>query len=199
MAQKENNELLIPFVKAVRVGNYKMWRTKKDIEYIHVSNLDGSWKVQIPSTSQMFGFISSQYATIDKDLRENFLGMVFTNMLNITLTPSPALHDSLMFLTEMMSFPYLLLPEKEMVKRMKDGFKRDGFDKKKGEEHIKNMVDYRQKLYDLIENKKARFIEDYERQQAERRASVADEEKAMQQSELAEQAMEVINNEESES
>ena len=71
--QNEGNELIIPFNRAVRVGNFKVWRSrvslgsgkdKTSIEAVSVSNLDGSWKVQIPSTSQMFGFIMQQYATV---------------------------------------------------------------------------------------------------------------------------------------
>lgn len=193
--EKENNELIIPFVKAVRVGNYKLWRSKKDMEFIHVSNLDGSWKVQIPSTSNMFGFISQQYATIDKELRENFLGMVFTNMLNISLTPSPALHDSLFFLTDMLSFPYLLLPEKEMVKRMEKGMKVAGLKKEQIKEHISEMVKYRSQLYDLIEKKKASLINDYERQQAAQIAKEDESLKELEQAEIAEQAIDVINKE----
>lgn len=189
----EDNELIIPFVKAVRVGNYKLWRTKRDIEYVNVSNLDGSWKVQIPSTAQMFGFICQQYATVDKEMREQFLGMVFTNMQNITLTPSPALHDSLFFLTEMMSFPYLLLPEKEMMKRMEKGLKAAGMEKKSIKEHISEMVKYRSQLYDLIEKKKSQLIEEYERQQAEEMAKENDALKELEQEELAEQAIEVLN------
>lgn len=221
--EKERNELLIPFVKPARVGNYKVWRSKISVSYdptdeqrekvrmesggreravrktvtieaVNVSNLDGSWRVQIPSTCGMFGFICSQYATIDEEKRDNFLGMVFTNMLNINLTPSPALHDALFFLTEMMSYPYMLLSEKEMVKRMRDGLKKDGMDKKKADEHIKQMVEYRTKLYSLIDDKKARFLEDYERQQEERRAKEPEENKHLEQDEIAEQAMELLKN-----
>ena len=110
----DDNPLLIPFGRAVRVGNFKLWRgrlavgsgkDKTGIETVNVSNIDGTWKVQIPSTSQMFAFICAQYATVDTEKRDQFLGMVLTNMLNINLTPSAALHDSLFFLTEMMSFP----------------------------------------------------------------------------------------------
>ena len=203
MGKTDNgNSLLIPFNRAVRVGNYKLWRGRKEIgtgkdkaaiETVNVSDLDGSWKVQIPSTSTMFGFICSQYATVDEKLRENILGMIFTNMLNVSLTSSPALHDGFWFLTEMMTFPYLLLPEKEMKERMEKSLKAAGLDKDRRKEHIGKMTDYRRQLYELIERKKASFIEEYERQQAERISKEEDAEKALEQDEIAEQAMEMLN------
>ena len=92
----------------------------------------------------------------------------------------------------------MLLSEKEMVKRMKNGLKSMNFDKKKGEEHIKQMVEYRHKLYELIEQKKSRFIEEYERQQAERRAKEEESLKQLKHDEIAEQAMEVLNDKDNE-
>lgn len=207
MAKKklvENNPLEIPYNRAVRVSNYKLWRSKyvlvngkekTSIDCLHISNLDGSWMTRIPATSGMYGFFLSQYATVDETLRDNILGMIITNMANICLTPSPALHDALFFLTEMMTFPYNLLPEKEMVKRMKENMKKLGVDKKAADEHIKKMVDYRKQLYELIERKKAAYLEEYERQQAERWAKEEEAEKQLEQDEIAEQAMGVLTEE----
>lgn len=201
----ENNQLLIPFVKPARVGNFKLWRgkinlgsrkEKIEIECVNVSNLEGSWMVRIPSTSEMFGFICSQYATVDTEMRDKILGMVFTNMHNVNLIPSPALQDGFWFLTEMMTFPYLLLSEKEMEKRMYNGMKELGIDKKKTDSHVKEMVSYRRQLYELIEKKKLQLIEEYERQQAERRAKEEESMKALDQDEIAEQAIDVLNKEE---
>lgn len=199
MAKNQENSLLIPFGKAVRVGNFKLWRGRynmsgANIECLHVSNLDGSWMVRIPATTTMFSTIMNGYATTDEEGRNNFLGMLFTNMANVSLISSEALHDAFFFLTEMMTFPYMLLPEKEMVKRMKDVMKKVGKDKKDAEEHIRKMCEYRKGLYELIERKKERFIEDYERQQAEAMANEPSEED-LRRDELAEQAMEVLNEE----
>ena len=200
----KDNPLEIPYNKAVRVGNFKVWRSKyvvasgkekTSVDCLHVSNLDGSWMTRIPSTSGMYGFVLAQYATFDDNLRDNILGMVFTNFLNICLTPSPALHDALFFLTEMMTFPYNLLPEKEMVKRMKENMKSLGVEKKVADEHIGKMVEYRKQLYELIERKKVAYIEEYERQQAERWAKEEEAEKQLEQDEIAEQAMEVLTEE----
>jgi hypothetical protein len=204
MAKKvvNDNPLEIPYNRAVRVGNFKLWRSKyvvasgkekTSIDCLHISNLDGSWMTRIPATSGMYGFFLSQYATFDEELRDNVLGMIMTNQLNVCLTPSPALHDALFFLTEMMSFPYNLLPEKEMVKRMKDNMKKLGVDKKQADEHISKMVEYRKQLYELIERKKAAFIEDYERQQSERWAKEGEAQKQLEQDDTAEQMLEVLN------
>lgn len=197
-----DNPLEIPYNRAVRVGNFKLWRSKyvvasgkekTSIDCLHISNLDGSWMTRIPATSGMYGFFLSQYATFEEELRDNVLGMIMTNQLNVCLTPSPALHDALFFLTEMMSFPYNLLPEKEMVKRMKDNMKKLGVDKKQADEHISKMVEYRKQLYELIERKKAAFIEDYERQQSERWAKEGEAQKQLEQDDTAEQMLEVLN------
>lgn len=205
MAKKETNKdnpLVIPFGKAVRVGNFKLWRGRyvmaggKDrtgIECVHVSSLDGSWMVRIPSTSTMFGFICSQYATVDENIRDNMLGMVFTNVYNCANLPSPALHDGFWFLQEMMTFPYLLLPEREMVSRMDKGMKELGLDRKRRNEHIGKMVEYRKELYELIERKKDALIEDYERQQAERRSKDPEAEKQLDSDAIAEQAVDILN------
>jgi hypothetical protein len=204
MAKKvvNDNPLEIPYNRAVRVGNFKLWRSKyvvasgkekTSIDCLHISNLDGSWMTRIPATSGMYGFFLSQYATFDEELRDNVLGMIMTNQLNVCLTPSPALHDALFFLTEMMSFPYNLLPEKEMVKRMKDNMKKLGVDKKQADEHISKMVEYRKQLYELIERKKAAFIEDYERQQSERWAKEGEAQEQLEQDDTAEQMLEVLN------
>ena len=204
----DDNPLLIPFGRAVRVGNFKLWRgnynlgTGKDknvIECVHVSNLDGSWMVRIPSTSTMFSLIVNGYATVDEAMREKFLGMVFTNQLNVCASGSESLHDAFFFLTEMMTFPYLLLSEKEMKDRMEKEMKELGFDKAKRKEHIGKMCEYRSQLYELIEQKKARLIENYERQQAEQRKyAKTHEEEDMKHDELAEQAMEVLKEESNE-
>jgi len=220
--EQENKNLQIPFVKPARVGNFKLWRSKTslsyaptdedrakvreesgckkkavtrkvDIEVINISNLDGSWKVCIPQTMMMFSTLAQGFAVEDETQREQFLGSVIGNIYQISTNPNIYLHDALAFLTEMMSYPYMLLSEKEMKERMERGLKEFGWDKAKRKEHIGKMVEYRHQLYDLIEKKKSAYIEDYERQQAERRAKEAESLKALEQEEIAEQAMVVLN------
>ena len=69
--QKKGRE--IPFVKPASIGNFKMWRTrikldkKKTIEAIIISDLDGTWKVQIPQTYLMFRALTDLYSTESKE------------------------------------------------------------------------------------------------------------------------------------
>lgn len=196
----------IPFLRAVRIGNYKLWRSKYNIgsgadktsiDCLHVSNLDGSWMVRIPSTSSMYGCIMNGFATSDDHIRESFLGMILTNMHNICNINSEALHDAFFFLQEMMTFPYLLLSEKEMVKRIEEGLKERGMDKKAIKEHTAKLVDWRKQLYELVERKRARLIEDYERHQAlQKEYERVSEEEDLRHDDLAEQAAEILSNEE---
>lgn len=208
------DELKIPFGKPARVGNYKVWRTKytekvKDeksgktgtfnIEQINVSDLTGTWQVKIPQTSMMFATISEGYNTTDDALKEQFLGMLFTNMRNVCLINSEALHDAFFFLQEMMTFPYLLLSETEMAQKMREGFnKLGGGNTEDFEKHISKMCEYRKRLYGLIETKKARFIEDYERQQEKKRKEMEDEMKNLSNDEKAEDAFHILAEEKEE-
>ena len=203
MSEKKNDEGKIPFKKAVRIGNFKLWRSKfplktgkesMDVDCINVSNLDGSWMVRIPSTMSIYGLICQSYDTTDSEMREQFLGMLFTNQYNICTCGSEALHDSLFFLTEMLTFPYLLLSEKEMSKRMDKAMKELGYDKKRRKEHIGKMIDYRAGLYELIEEKKRRCIEDYERQQAlQREYGRTSEEEDLRREDIADEAMDILD------
>lgn len=200
---EKDDALVIPFGKAVRVGNYKLWRSRysvgsgkenADIECIHVSNLDGAWMVRIPSTCTMYSLIVNGYATTEEKLREDFLGMVFTNQMNVTTSGSEAIHDAFFLLTEMMTFPYLLLPEKEMKERMEKTMKDSGFDKARRKEHIGKMCEYRHQLYELIEQKKQRLIDSYERQQSlQKEYARISEEEDLKHDELAEQSLEILS------
>lgn len=197
----ENYSKEIPFGKAVRLGNFKLWRSKfvigtgaekTEISCVCVSNLDGSWMTRIPSTSNMYGVIVGSYNTADADMREKFLGMIIGNIYNVSLTPSEVLHDAFFFLQEMLRFPYLLLSEKEMKKRMEENLKKNGMEKEKRKEYINELLSQRNQLYEMIEKKRARVIEDYERQMEERRNMEQDAEKALDQDELADEAVEIL-------
>lgn len=198
MGTKKEEKIVIPFVKAVRVGNFKLWRGKYvmgqvKIDCLHVSNLDGSWMMRIPATMSLYGVICNGYATEDEKLREQFLGMIFKNLYTIGTSASESLHDAFSILSEMFIFPYLFLSEKEMVKKMKEGYKNYGFDKKKVEEQINNMVEYRKELYKLIEKKRDELIDDYERHLAIAHAEEPEAEKQLEQDAIAEEAMEMLN------
>ena len=178
-AMDKGKDMQIPYVKPVRIGNFKMWRSryridkgdKTGLDCINVSTMDGAWMVRVPSTSAMYATFTSAWNTADEDIRQQFLGMLTTNMYNISSINSEALHDAFFFLQEEI-----------------------GGDKDKFEKHIEKMCEYRRKLYELIEQKKARFIAEYERQIAERRAKEEDADKQLRQDEIAEQAMEMLGN-----
>ena len=56
----------IPFVKAVRFGNFKLWRSRckshnADVDVLTVSTLDGLWMVRVPSTLEMYAFLVAAY------------------------------------------------------------------------------------------------------------------------------------------
>jgi len=198
--KKSDNPLLIPFGKAVRVGAFKLWRSTymlksgkegSRIECLNVSTPDGAWMVRIPATSMMYSTLVSGYATVDEELRDNFIGMIVTNIFNLSTVPSIALHDMFSFLMEMMSYPYLFLPEKEMEKRMKAQLREAGMEKGKAKEHIAQMMEYRHRLYELLERKKDSFIEDYERQMVERMSGEEEAMKHLEQDAVAEQASEI--------
>lgn len=189
----------IPFVRPVRVGNYKLWRTnltlgkdkeKTGIEQLCVSNLDGTWSVRLPSTSMMYATVTQAYLAGDAD---EFLGMVFANMQNVCLINNEYLHDGFSILREMMVFPYLFLSEKEMVKRMRQGYADAGFDKKSASRHIDKMCEYRKRLYDLIHVKVTELVGDFELQSEKRRAAEDEAQEAMERDAVAEQMLDEIS------
>ncbi len=191
-------KMTIPFVKAVRVGNYKLWRGKYvmgqvKIDCLHVSNLDGSWMMRIPATMSLYGVICTGYAMEDEMQREDFLGLIFKNLYTIGTSASESLHYASSILYEMFIFPYLFLSEKEMVKKMKEEYKNYGSDRDKGEESIKNMVQYRKELYKMIEKIRDDVVADFERHIAATHAAEPEAEKEMEQDAIAEQAMEILN------
>lgn len=199
---EKENKRVIPFVKPERVGNFKLWRgryalksgrEKAEIECLHVSNLDGSWMIRIPATMQMFSTIVQGFAVEDDRKREEFLGMLFSNQYNVTTNASEDVQYAMWLVTEMLTYPYLLLPEKEMVKRMKARMKESGIDKSAIEEHVGKMVEHRKALYELIERRKNAYLEEYERQMDERRAMEQEAERQTDRDELAEKAMDIVN------
>ena len=85
----------IPFNKAARVGNYKVWRSRHKvgdttIEVLNVSTLDGAWMTRIPSTLEMFGWLCMAYSDYkSEDIQQKAQGeavmtTVFSNMLYVS-------------------------------------------------------------------------------------------------------------------
>lgn len=223
MATENKNP--IPFGKAMRVGNYKIWRSRTSVSYmpteeqrkkvreesggtkkavpakfeidvLNVSNLDGTWSVKIPSTINMYANILLAFDEEEKR-RDEFLTMLFGNMLSVCTVSNPYVHDAFNFLMSIMQNPYMLLSEKEMVKKFKEGFKKAGEkDKKKIDAYIEQMCKMRTQLYEMVEKKKADFIADYEAdlERARQREEKAQED--LKHDELAEQANDILNEKE---
>lgn len=93
LQSQHTEKVRIPFGKPARVGNFKVWRSNKqlgkgkdkfEVEQINVSTLDESWHIKIPATFEMFGLIGSLFAEhTDKiaDKRTGQLATIFGNML----------------------------------------------------------------------------------------------------------------------
>lgn len=203
----ENKGRSIPFVKPARVGNYKLWRSRSvipashgdgsgkkggvGIETINVSNLDGSWSVRIPQSSGMYSVITVAYA--EGSTRDVFLKGIFGNMMSVCLIENVYIHDAFNFLLNIMQYPYMLLPEKEMEKRMRETMKADGWDKARIKDYIGNMMDLRHELYSLVDDKIARFVSDYEDIMRTGRQKSSEADRQMAQDDLADQALDVLN------
>lgn len=226
MSKKENknneqNPLIIPFVKPVRVGNYKVWRSrisvsiypseeerqrvrnesaggmksvgrKMDMEAINVSDIAGSWKIQIPQTASLFSVITEAFNTVDENIRNNFLcGQVFSNMEAINTCGSVVLHHSFNLLFNALNYPFLFMTEKEITSWVKKNF--DAGDKKKRDEHIENLLRERKEFYEMVEKERKSYLEYWNEQRSKEKERDAEAEKHLDQDEIAEQAMNILD------
>lgn len=114
-----DNKRKIPFIRPVRVGNYKVWRNratvgkgkhKDEVEQVCISDLEGLWQVRIPSTSIMFSAICGLYA--DESLSDS-LSTVFTNMLVVSTVQNGYFHRAVQMCSSLYFNPDLLRKKKE--------------------------------------------------------------------------------------
>lgn len=185
-----NDSVSVPYVGKVKVGNYRVWRSrasvsigdgeKDKIECVNVSDAAGAWSIRIPATSGMYGIIIEAFNTADDNLRDQFLGYIFGNMLNITTSGSVPLHDGLNLLTEVLSYPYFLLSESEMKDRIKRTYKKRNLDKRACKEHVRIATEHYREFYDLVNKKIDNLISDYETALAERYAREQENEEWME-------------------
>lgn len=177
MAQSEVKNS-IPFVKPVRVGNFKLWRSKTvigkgkdklDIEAINVSNLDGTWSVRIPATFEMFGMIVAAYQWYNSDndeekkRGEDYLFTVFSNMMYVSSVCNGFYHRGVQMVSTVYAYPDVLRDKKKFKSL-----------KKEAEGTIKRFLEWR-KDYD-----------EYLR-------SLEPSGKELMQDEIAEKAMNILN------
>ena len=131
---------VIPFVRPVRVGNFKLWRSrfqmsvnvedngvrrkeKVDVECLNVSDVEGTWKVQVPSTFEMFSVLSAlyqDYSSDDERLRSKSAGLfsiLLGNMMYATTIGNGYYHRALEIVATCYAYP-MILDKKD--KRNKD-------------------------------------------------------------------------------
>ena len=104
----------IPFGKAVRVGNFKVWRGRKvlgvgkgkqEIEQINISSLDGDWQIKIPATYEMFAAIRGLYAQGNQEAR---LSTIFGNMMYESIVANGYFHHAINIVSTIYANPNLL-------------------------------------------------------------------------------------------
>lgn len=120
----------IPTGKPARIGNFKVWRTKKElgkgkgkamIEQINVSTLDGDWQIKIPATFEMFGLIRSLFAehtNSHSDQRAGQLATIFGNFLYASCIPNGYFQRAINLCATIYSNPKLLTEEDENHKSL---------------------------------------------------------------------------------
>ena len=133
MARRTDNGT-IPFGKAVRVGNWKLWRSRcntkaSGIECVNVSTLDGAWMIRIPSTLEMYGWLSVAYRdymsddTATKAQGEAVLVTVLSNILYSSSIVNGYYHRALELCATVYVHPQLLdrksSEHKDFVKELK--------------------------------------------------------------------------------
>lgn len=92
-------------MKPVRVGNYKLWRSKRDFEQINVSTLDGLWQVKISASVGMFSIIRELYASGTED---GALEYLFNNMMYVSVVPNGYFHRAVSMISSLYLYPNLL-------------------------------------------------------------------------------------------
>jgi len=123
---QQNERREIPFVKPARVGNFKVWRSRKsigkgkdkvDIEQINVSTLDESWQIKIPATFSMFALISELYESNElngpKKNDGGRLASIFGNMLYASCVANGYFQQAIQMCAAIYANPTVLNEEDE--------------------------------------------------------------------------------------
>ena len=169
--EKEDKKRQIPFNKAVNVGNFKLWRARfNDVEVVNASSLDGAWMVRIPSTIEMYGWLCmsySDYMSDDVDAKaqgEAVLTTVLSNILYASSIGNGYYQRALELCATVYAHPSLV----DRKSKEHKGFMKD----------VKAIVDM------FLEWRK-----DYD----ERVKTLEPTEKDMHQDEIADEALEILN------
>lgn len=200
MAKKKllnkENPLIIPFGKAVRVGNFKLWRgnyviadgkEKATIECVHVSNLDGSWMVRIPSTTMLFGNICNYFTMGDFSYLEDFL---LPNFQMLMTDDNRILHEVYRMLYIASKNPLLFMTDKEHEEWIKRKF--PDLDKKKRKEHIAEWSKDREGLRANCDRIRKAYFDAWDEQFDKRLQMEEESLKQLHQDEIAEEAIDIL-------
>lgn len=199
--KKTENLSTIPFGKPARIGNFKIWKSKFElvsnptedqrkkfaeeskgkkkaarqkvtIDCINVSILDGSWTVRIPQTFEQFAMISLAYSwSLSEDKDEQVKGLDYlrtaiSNMYYVSCICNGFFHHGVEMVTSAYVDPELL----------KENERHEAF-QKDVKLTIERFLEWRKGYDKLVEAGEPSDIE-------------------LHQDEIAEQAMDILANEE---
>lgn len=179
---------MIPFGKPARIGNFKIWKSKFElvaggdgkkvkkqkvnIDCINVSILDGSWMVRIPQTFEQFAMLCLAYSwslSEDKDEQvkgTDYLRTAISNMYYVSCICNGFFHHGVEMVTSAYADPDLLKENERGVAFLKDA-----------KQTIERFLEWR-KGYDAMV------------------AAGEPNDRELHQDEIAEQAMDILANEE---
>lgn len=177
----------IPFGMPARIGNFKIWKSKytfdKDADgkkikpqivgdCINISILDGSWTVRIPQTFEQFAMLSLAYSwslSEDKDEQvkgREYLRTAISNMYYVSCICNGFYHHGVEMITSAYTDPDLLKENERGVAFLKDA-----------KQTIERFLEWRKGYDKLVE-------------------AGEPSDRELHQDEIAEQAMDILANEE---
>lgn len=119
----------IPFVKPVRVGNFKLWRSRVrssgiDEECVNISELDGQWHVRVPARYEMFSVLSAlcgDYLGGDEQRKSRAAGVlscILGNMMYASSVGNGFFHRALEILAVCYANPSMLRKDDAMYESL---------------------------------------------------------------------------------
>lgn len=177
MGANSETPVRIPFGKPARLGNFRIWRSnlavgkgksKSGVECINLSNLEGTWLVRIPQNYEMFGMLTIAYQWANSENAEErrrgdgFIRTALSNMAYVSMVCNGFFHHGVEMVASAYANPDLL----------KDGERGLAF-KKDAKETIGRFLEWRK---------------EYEKHVADNEPT----EQELHQEEIAEQAMEIL-------
>jgi len=185
--KKTENLSTIPFGKPARIGNFKIWKSKYTFDRdadgkkikpqivgdcINVSILDGSWMVRIPQTFEQFAMLSLAYSwSLSEDKDEQVKGLDYirtaiSNMYYVSCICNGFYHHGVEMVTSAYADPELLKENERGVAFLKDA-----------KLTIERFLEWRKGYDKLVE-------------------AGEPSDRELHQDEIAEQAMDILANEE---